>query len=106
MSGAVNGRLVEMLAHQHQPDGKAVDETTGERHRRMVRDVEGAGVPDHLEGALHVELPRRVGWRKGSGLHGERWHEQQIVLVEHVVVRRGNATGEVHGLTVILAAEI
>ena len=48
---AIDGRFVEMPADQHQADGKSVDHAAGQRHRRMVRDIERRGVGDHLERA-------------------------------------------------------
>src|ERR1700722_16480330 len=53
MRGAIDRRLVEMPADQHQAHGQSVHHAARQRHRRMVRDIERRGVGDHLEGALH-----------------------------------------------------
>src|SRR4030081_3657724 len=38
--GAIDGRFVEMAPDQHQADRQPIDHAAGQRHRRMVRDVE------------------------------------------------------------------
>src|ERR1700744_746733 len=51
--GTIDGRLIEMSADQHQADRKPVDHAAGDRHRRVVRNVEWRGIADHLERTLH-----------------------------------------------------
>src|SRR4051794_7042824 len=68
-SGAIDRRLVIPFADQHQTDRQAVAHSARQAHGRMSTRVEGRRVGDHLEGALDVELARRVGRRQRRRLH-------------------------------------
>src|SRR5438445_13472623 len=66
---AVDRRLVEVLAHQHHPDGKAVGHAAGHRHRGTMRDVKRRRVADHLHRPPAVLLAARPGPARGRRLH-------------------------------------
>ena len=44
VSGAIDRRLVEMLANEHQSDRQSVGQSAWQRHRRVVREIERRGV--------------------------------------------------------------
>jgi hypothetical protein len=48
IGGTVDRGFVKMLADQHQAYGQAIAHPAGHRHGRMMGDVEGRCVPDHL----------------------------------------------------------
>src|SRR6516162_5818897 len=50
--GAVNRLFVKGSSYQHHTDRQAVNQPTGEAHRRMVSAVESRRIGQHFEGAL------------------------------------------------------
>src|SRR6266700_254114 len=65
----IDGRLVVVLADQHQADRQAVAHPAGQAHRRMPAGIEGSGVRNHFESALDIEFTRRVERRQRRRLH-------------------------------------
>ena len=95
-----------MLADQHQAYWQAINHPTGHRHGRVMGDVEGRGVADHLQRPLHVECPWRVRWGQRGRRHGQRGYEQQVIGGEHRVVGLHQPAGHIECFAVVVAAVI
>ena len=92
-----------MLADQHKPDRSSVGQAARYRHGRMTRDVEGAGIRQHFERALH-DLGfgrRRAG--KGRCSQRQRRHEEQVVFRQRGIIGRPKDAAEILAFGVISA---
>src|SRR6516162_2394928 len=102
--GAVDGRLVVILADQHQPDRQTLAHAAGNAHRGMAGRVERRGVRNHLERALDIELARRVGRRQRRRLHRQGRHQKQIVVGKRRVIGSAQLAVQVLRLGVEMTA--
>src|SRR5882757_620279 len=84
--GAIDGRLVKILADQHQPDRQAIAHAAGQAHRRMPGCVERGSIGNHFERALDIQFARRVRRRQRRRLHRQGRHQQQIVIAHGGVI--------------------